>query len=181
MSRTLGAVDLESGQGEGLTGALGDGNGRWRLLVTSERPIEVMSLLSSPVGYLSNLSTAPGATQAVESGATATHVLALFPSAAHWTGDGIQGLARVINRSDEAGTVRIDAYDEDGEHHGPLTLSIGAGAAAHFTSGDLEDGNSGAGLTGSTGPPGTGDWRLRLRSSLDLEVLAYVRTHEPIF
>ena len=178
MSRTLGAVELESGQGEGLTGALGDGNGRWRLLVASERPIEVMSLLSSPVGYLSNLSTAPGATQAVESGATATHVLALFPSAARWTRDGVQGLARVINRTEEAGTVRIDAYDDEGEHYGPLTLAIGAGTTVHFTSGDLEDGNAGAGLTGATGPPGTGDWRLRLRSRLDLEVLAYVRTHD---
>jgi len=178
VSRTLGAAELESGQGEGLAGALGDGDGRWRLLVTSERPIEVMSLLSSPVGYLSNLSTAPGAAQAVESGATTTHTVPLFPAAAHRTRDGVQGLARVINRSEESGTVHIDAWDDDGEHHGPLTLSIDAGATAHFTSGDLEDGNPGAGLAGTAGPPGTGDWRLRLRSRLDLEVLAYVRTHD---
>ena len=178
VSRTLGALELESGQGEGLTGALGDGDGRWRLLVASERPIEVMSLLSSPVGYLSNLSTAPGATRAAGTGATTTHVLPLFPAATRWTREGVQGLARVINRSGESGTVRIDAWDDDGEHHGPLTLSVDAGETAHFTSEDLEDGNPGAGLAGAAGPPGAGDWRLRLSSRLDIEVLAYVRTHD---
>ena len=37
----------------------GDGAGKWRLAVTSEQPVIVMSLLSSPTGHLTNLSTAP--------------------------------------------------------------------------------------------------------------------------
>ena len=45
---------------EDLEGALGDGAGKWRLVVTSEQPIQVMSLLASPTGHLTNLSTAPG-------------------------------------------------------------------------------------------------------------------------
>ena len=57
-SRTLSARELESG-GEGFTGALGLGSGKWQLVVRSEQAIEVMSLLSSPGGYLTNLSTAP--------------------------------------------------------------------------------------------------------------------------
>ena len=57
-SRTVWAAELESG-GEGLTGALGDGAGKWRLSVTAEQPLVVMSLLSSPTGHLTNLSTAP--------------------------------------------------------------------------------------------------------------------------
>ena len=57
-SRTIEASDLEAG-GEGLAGALGDGAGKWRLAVTSEQPVIVMSLLSSPTGHLTNLSTAP--------------------------------------------------------------------------------------------------------------------------
>ena len=50
---------LESGDGEGIDGgALGDGVGKWRLRVESDRPVQVMSLLDSPTGHLSNLSSA---------------------------------------------------------------------------------------------------------------------------
>ena len=55
---TLTALQLETG-GEGLTGALGEGMGKWRLRVRSDRPIVVMSLLESPTGHLTNLSTVP--------------------------------------------------------------------------------------------------------------------------
>ena len=58
-SRTILAAELESG-GNGLRGALGDGVGKWRLRVESGEPIVVMSLLSSPTGHLTNLSTAAG-------------------------------------------------------------------------------------------------------------------------
>ena len=57
-SRTLPASELETG-GAGVTGALGDGAGKWRLRVSSDQPIMVMSLLESPTGHLTNLSTAP--------------------------------------------------------------------------------------------------------------------------
>ena len=55
-SRILTARELERGI-SGLRGRLGDGSGKWRLVVTSEQPIKVMSLLESPTGHLSNLST----------------------------------------------------------------------------------------------------------------------------
>ena len=56
-TRTYTAQQLESG-GEGFEGALGDGAGKWRLEVTSDQPVRVLSLLSSPTGHLTNLSTA---------------------------------------------------------------------------------------------------------------------------
>ena len=64
-ARALTARELESDEGRGaavqdLDGALGEGAGKWRLVVTSDPPIEVMSLLASPTGHLTNLSTAPG-------------------------------------------------------------------------------------------------------------------------
>ena len=40
-------------------GRLGDGLGKWRLNIRSTADIQVMSLLSSPTGHLTNLSTAP--------------------------------------------------------------------------------------------------------------------------
>ena len=53
---TLTARQLESGA-PGLTGSLGDGSGKWQLFITSDADIKVMSLLESPTGHLSNLST----------------------------------------------------------------------------------------------------------------------------
>ena len=58
-SRTYTAAELESGSAAGLEGAIGDGTGKWRLALESEEEIVAMSLLSSPTGHLTNLSTAP--------------------------------------------------------------------------------------------------------------------------
>ena len=57
-SRTLSAQDLEAGRAE-FPGALEDGAGKWQLLVESDREVVAMSLLSSPTGHLTNLSSAP--------------------------------------------------------------------------------------------------------------------------
>ena len=55
-ARTLTAQQLEAG-GAGLTGQLGAGMGRWRLLVSSDRAIRVVNLVSSSTGRLDNLSS----------------------------------------------------------------------------------------------------------------------------
>ena len=54
-ARMLTARQLEEG-GEGLSGRLGDGTGKWQLSVSSNRPVQVMSLIQSSSGLLSNLS-----------------------------------------------------------------------------------------------------------------------------
>ena len=175
-SRTLGAAELESG-GAGFTGALGTGAGKWRLVVSAAQAVEVMSLLASPTGHLTNLSTVPDNAEAGPEDATIAHTVGLFPAASRWTRQGYQGFARIVNRSGEAGEVRIDAWDDAGMHRGPVTLAIGANETVHFNSDDLEAGNPGKGLSGGVGS-GTGDWRLRLSSGLDLVVLAYIRTQD---
>ena len=58
-ARTLDAHELEDGAA-GLNGALGDGVGKWRLVVEADRPIIAMSMLGTPTGHLTNLSTDPG-------------------------------------------------------------------------------------------------------------------------
>lgn len=55
-ARTVSALDLEEGAG-GLDGTLGDGNGKWRLDVDSDVPLLAMSLLATPTGHITNLST----------------------------------------------------------------------------------------------------------------------------
>ena len=165
-SLTYTAVELESGRGAGLRGSLGDGAGEWRLNVESEQPLRVMSLVSSPTGHLTNLSTAPS------NEARGVHRVPLFPATSDPSGR--QGLVRVVNRSDTIGDVRISAFDDTQWEYAPLVLPIGAGETAHFNSNDLEQGNPGKGLSGGTGA-GQGDWRLELTSDVDIEVLSYVR------
>ena len=166
-ARTYTAAELESGAAPGLTGSLGDGVGKWRLEGEADGPVLVMSLISSPTGHLTNLSTLP----AQESGGV--HRVPLFPPASDPFGR--QGFARVINRSDVAGEVHIEAFDGTEWTYETLTLAIGAKETVHFNTNDLELGNPDKGLTGSTGA-GEGDWRLELTSELDIEVLSYVRT-----
>lgn len=109
---------------------------------------------------------------AVESEANAK-ALAFFPSSSQISG--MQGFARVVNRSTRAGDVTIVAIDDAGNRFDALTLSIDAGETAHFNSDDLENGNEDKGLSGGTGR-GQGDWRLELSSTLDFEALSFIRT-----
>ena len=96
----------------------------------------------------------------------------LFPSASE---PQREGFVRVINHSAEGGQVLVDPVDDGGREFDTITLSVDANETVHFNSGDLETGNEGKGLTGSTGS-GEGDWRLAFTSELDIEVLAYIRT-----
>ena len=52
------AAELENGSSEkGLAGGIGDGKGKWRLTVLSDEPVTVQSLLETPAGFITNLST----------------------------------------------------------------------------------------------------------------------------
>ena len=164
-ARTLSAQQLERGGGTDFTGRLGDGEGKWRLFVVSDRPIAIMNLLSSPDGKLSNLSKgAPAGNLALPLVISASHPFQ-------------QGFVRIINRSDVPGSVHIHAIDDTGRRFGPISLSLNPKAAAHFNSTDLERGNASKGLSEGVGD-GEGDWRLELDSVLDIEALAYVRTRD---
>ncbi|MXY56926.1 MAG: hypothetical protein F4Y41_11100 [Gammaproteobacteria bacterium] len=55
---TVTAEALEAGA-DGMDGGLGDGFGKWRLDVESDAPIQVLNLLESPSGHMTNLSTRP--------------------------------------------------------------------------------------------------------------------------
>ena len=159
------AAELESGT-SWLNGELGDGSGKWRLEVESEQAIVAMSLLESPTGHLTNLSSVPARTT------HGVHLVPLFPQAGDESGR--QGFVRTINRSDTAGRVSIKAHDHTGRDYRPVTLAIGANEAVHFNSDDLEQGNRAKGLSGGVGA-GEGDWRLELTSDLDIDVLSYIR------
>ena len=152
---------------DALAGALGDGAGKWRLMVNSDQPLAVMSLLASAAGHLTNLSSAPARAEA------GVHRLALLPPADDAQR---QGFVRLVNRDTRAGTVTLRAFDDAGAAYPAQTLALGAGQSRGFSAADLEEGHETLGLTG-TGD-GAGRWRLALEpapADLDLQALAYVR------
>jgi len=52
------AAELENGSSvKGLAGGIGDGKGKWRLTVRADEPVTVQSLLETPAGFITNLST----------------------------------------------------------------------------------------------------------------------------
>lgn len=169
-SRSIPAQDLESGAGLLEGRGLGAGTGKWRLRVTSNRPILVASLLASPTGHLTNLSTVPD--NKVAGRVSTSHLVPLFPG--HGDGSERQGFVRIINRGNEDGSVEIRARDDSNRDAGTLALTLDAGHSVHFNSEHLETGSEVFGWSDGLGD-GDGDWRLTLTSDLDIDVLAYVR------
>ena len=108
----------------------------------------------------------------------ATHLAAAVPLMVSASDSMRQGFVRVINESDESGSVRILAFDDGGTAAKPIEIQLGASETRHFNAGDLENGNAGKGINAGIGRPVQGDWRLDIETALDVRVLAYVRTND---
>ena len=85
-----------------------------------------------------------------------------------------QGVVRILNGTDESGTVDIYAIDDAGTRSGPATFTLNASAAVQFTASDLQSGNATLGLTGGIGTT-VGDARLQIETDLSIVPLAFVR------
>ena len=165
-ARVYTAEELESGSAAGLSGSLGDGEGKWRLALSADQgSAYATNLLLDESGVLSSV---PGG---VSRGGF--HRVSLFPSASD--GFGRRGMVRVVNRSLASAEVEIEAFDATDRAYERLELTLGGEASGQFDSTDLEQGNAEKGLSGSTGA-GEGDWWLELSSGSDIEVLSYVDT-----
>ena len=87
--------------------------------------------------------------------------------------DAATGVVRILNNTDEFGSVEIHAVDDAGMRFGTATFTLGARAAAEFNAADLVSGNAAKGLSGGIGAV-TGDVSLEIDSALPIEPLAYV-------
>ena len=167
-TRAFSAAALE--RGDGVDGALGDGAGKWRLTVSADGPVTVLSLLESPGGHLANLSTRPAKAVGMR------HAVPYFPAGRTATSSSQpQGFVRIVNRTSVAADVQVSAIDDAGRVRGPVPFTVAADATAYFNSDDLERGNAAKGLPLGVGR-GEGDWRLLFRSSAAIEVLTYLRS-----
>ena len=165
----LTAAELEAG-GSNLLGALGDGEGQWRLDIASDGDLAVMNLVETSDGHLTNLSNAT----ATSVPAREAHVVDSFPSSSDISNE--QGVVRIVNSTESPASIRIEPNDSTGWRYAPLTLTLGAGEAANLGTWDLELGNAAKGLSGNAGPGTGGAWRLAISSDGDIEVLNYTRT-----
>ena len=116
--------------------------------------------------------------------------VALLPALSHAQNAGVsvplmlapdserQGFVRIINDSNQTGSVRITAYDDAGTAARPIEIRLEAGKSFHFNSDDLANGNNAKGI-GGIGEPRQGHWRLSVETALPaVQVLAFVRTRD---
>jgi len=162
------AQDLEGGNlDKGLLGMLGDGEGRWRLTVSADVAIQVMSLIRTPDGFLTNLSR----TTPVSAG---VNDIFMFNPGSNINQ---RSSLRIVNDSNQQGSVTISGFDDNGNAApaGDVTFNIAANAGMLITAQDLEDGNAALGLVGSLGN-GSGKWHLQVISDVDLQVQSLLDT-----
>ncbi|MCZ6503611.1 MAG: hypothetical protein O6945_13995, partial [Gammaproteobacteria bacterium] len=167
-SKQMIVKDLEDGNlNKGLLGMIGDGEGRWRLTVSSTLSLRVMSLVRTPDGFLTNLSrTAPVANNVND--------IYIFNPGSNTNQ---RSSLRIVNDSSIQGSVTISAFDDTGAAPpgGNVTFNIAASSAMSVTAQDHENGNSSLGLVGALGD-GSGKWRLQVTSDVALQVQSLLDT-----
>ena len=150
----LNSDDLEFGNADkGLSGALGSGQGSWRLALSSELNIEVLTYIRTTDGFLTSMhDVVPRTGHTLE--------VATFNPAANTEQ---ASRLRLINGGDTAARIAIRGIDDVGESPGTaVTTRVPAGAAREFSARELESG--GALLDGAIGV-GKGKWRLLVDTS----------------
>ena len=166
----LTSADLEDGNdAKRLTGALGPGEGDWRLALASTLDLQVLSYARSAGGFVSAMhDLAPIA-------ADGSHRVVYFNPASNRRH---VSKLRLANDGEQAAAVTITGIDDRGVRSGTVTLTVSAGSAATFTSAQLESG--GAEIAGSLGD-GTGKWRLRVESDVPLTAMSLVESRDGHF
>lgn len=168
-SQQLNADDLERGNPDkGTSGQFGDGVGKWQIKIASSAVIDIMSLIRTPDGFLTDVS------ELVPRKATGVHEVYLANPVGN---QAQQSFIRVSNRTETSGTVTVTAVDDLGAPApgGAITFELVANASNNFNSLDFSLGNPGKGLSGALGS-GVGAWHLSISSPLSLEVMSLSRT-----
>ena len=168
-SKQLTSRDVENGNAsKGLIGALGDGSGKWHLTAESDIDLEVMSLIRTPDGFLTNLSGA-----APTDAAQAHRIYYANPASETEQAT----LIRVVNITTSTGTVTISGIDDSGATApgGTVQFELGPWEAKQLLTTDLENGNASKGLGGALGN-GAGKWQLTVTADMDIAVMNLIRT-----
>ncbi len=168
-AKQMTAQDIEDGNTDkGLDRNLCDGQGKWQLLVRSDNPIVVMGLIRTPDGFLTSLN------DVVPKEGSDNVVYFANPASINKQ----QTFLRILNRSEDTGTVTMTGVDDAGvTSGGKITFTLGPNESKQMTAQDIENGNTGKGLTGNF-DDGTGKWRITVTSTLDLKVMSLIRSSD---
>lgn len=147
-ARTLTAAQLEEGDVD-LSGSLGDGAGKWRLRIAADRPVQALSLLTSPTGHLTNLSTAPDLRRRGDASVADTR---------------ISGRRTIATAADHLAT--IEAADVDGDGDSDIVAGV---RSDHDDDRIVWFEHLGGGAFSGERPIGTGIDRIDLTSVADLD------------
>ena len=162
------ATDLEQGDADmRLMGYLGNGSGRWRLDVSSDPQISVMSYVLTSTGFLTNMSEVVGA-------ASYRNTVWIFNPGSN---SNQASRLRVINNGQDDAAVTITGIDDAGTA-GPgsdLTFNLPYNSVKEITAAELENGSSEKGLAGGIGD-GNGKWRLTVSSDEPVTVQSLLET-----
>ena len=161
-STLITAQEIEGGRA-GFDSNLCDGEGKWQFRVRSDNPVEVMGLIRTPDLFMTGLND-------VAPDVAGDRML--------WFGNPASNVNRVtflriVSFSDESGTVTITGIDDAGVDGGSVSFTLAPNASRQLTVQELENGT--AGLTGQLAD-GTGKWRFRVSSDLNIEALSLIRT-----
>lgn len=122
---------------------------------------------------------APGITSTAQSHDAAeddgARIIPYFPVV---SGGFPQGVARIVNHSDEPGKVVIHGTDDTGTVHGPIVLTLGAWQTRRLDADSVVACTFANDASGGAVGPGRGSWWLSLGTDLDIETLAYIRTED---
>ena len=158
--------DIENGNiSKGLIGAFGDGDGNWRLQITTQQRIKVSAFIRTPEGFLTQVDATVGEVYGK------FHNVPIFNP-----GNNLNQVSklRIINTANINNTFLIGGVDSDGYSSvSSVTLTLAPFNSVEITSQDLENGNIEKGLTGSIGT-GSGKWSLDITSGYTSIVMNFL-------
>ena len=174
-TRHFNSRDLENGNTKkGLEGSTGRGEGDWRLVLSSELDIEVLSYVRTHDGFVTKIGDVIpyGGASRVDNRTTldSDYWISIFNPARN---SNQVSLLRLVNMADVEAEVSVFGVDDDGTWAGPVSFSIPSEAARTVTASELETGSGD--LTGRFGS-GTGKWQLYIRSPQPLRVMNLLRS-----
>ena len=159
---------LETGEGADWTDGIGDGQGDWRLTLSSELDLDVLAYIRrTSDGFLTSMH------DFVRRTGTDTYEVAFFNPGKNT--DQVSQL-RILNTGAQDASVSISGTDSaGGPSTGTVVLTVPAGTARSFSSQELEAGHDD--FSGALGT-GTGKWRLTVTSEQPIRVMSLLENRE---
>ena len=157
--------DLEEGNAsKGLSAGVGDGDGHWRLELSTGLDIEPRAYIRTSDGFLTSIHQT--AVQSEEG--DRRHLVPIFNPGSNRDQE---SRLRVINVSESSARIVVRGLDDRGDAppEGVVRLSLPAGAARMLSAQQLEEGDTG--FSGRFGN-GAGKWQLFVSADRPIQVMS---------